>query len=361
MPRFQIFQERSDRPPPTVIVPSEDVEANEASREPAPERARELVRQDRLDVEGSVSATFPSSSPLKSVSVTLKYKSEKLYPNIPNLPSVPDYQPSSSSSFQPSAPPMMEDFGNNMDTNTAQERPSSAFSIATTDSGIEDRQEAEHQDATPQQPHVLPVSVPSASQGASTSQAAAQAASVDDDAESEIDPSDREEGEISESDSEFETADEDSNPGSSRLRSLSETARATFRQDRTRTRAHQRLQGKAADAAVHAGAGVPAIVAGQPGFGAHGVVGQPLGQVQQAAPAAIPLVAVPNVVAPPQLPARRARVRGAQRGNRGRPRRQQIRKRPWDLSDESLSPVDEEAAFPTRISPRKKPFQGYKF
>ena len=58
------------------------------------------------------------------------------------------------------------------------------------------------------------------------------------------------------------------------------------------------------------------------------------------------------------------RQRGA-RGQRGQQRRQrrrrvQKRKREWEASEESLSSVDDEAPFPSRISPRnKRPFEGY--
>ena len=52
--------------------------------------------------------------------------------------------------------------------------------------------------------------------------------------------------------------------------------------------------------------------------------------------------------------------RGRNRSGNPRPRRQRRRKREWEQSEEELSPVDEDAAFPTRISPRnKKPYQGY--
>ena len=57
---------------------------------------------------------------------------------------------------------------------------------------------------------------------------------------------------------------------------------------------------------------------------------------------------------------------GRNRGNRGRGasrvrgHRQRRRKREWEESEEELSPVDDDASFPSRISPRnKKPFQGY--
>ena len=57
---------------------------------------------------------------------------------------------------------------------------------------------------------------------------------------------------------------------------------------------------------------------------------------------------------------RQAQPRGRGRGRTTRGRTRKSRKRPWDLSDESLSSPDDEAGFPSRISPRnKKPFQGY--
>ena len=53
------------------------------------------------------------------------------------------------------------------------------------------------------------------------------------------------------------------------------------------------------------------------------------------------------------------RVRGQVRHARAR-RQRRVRKREWEESEEELSPVDEEASFPSRISPRnKKPYQGY--
>jgi hypothetical protein len=64
-------------------------------------------------------------------------------------------------------------------------------------------------------------------------------------------------------------------------------------------------------------------------------------------------------------PERRGRGRrgGRERGRRarGRPRSQRrVRKREWDVSDGSISSVDDEEGFPSRISPRnKKPYQGY--
>ena len=55
----------------------------------------------------------------------------------------------------------------------------------------------------------------------------------------------------------------------------------------------------------------------------------------------------------------RVRDRGARARARGR-RQRRARKREWEESEESLSPADEEASFPSRISPRnKKPYQGY--
>ena len=69
---------------------------------------------------------------------------------------------------------------------------------------------------------------------------------------------------------------------------------------------------------------------------------------------------------PRRPPTQDARPRGTPA--RGRQRRRQTRnrnrksakKRPYEESEESLSPVDDEAPFPSRISPRnKKPFQGY--
>lgn len=39
--------------------------------------------------------------------------------------------------------------------------------------------------------------------------------------------------------------------------------------------------------------------------------------------------------------------------------KRRARRREWELSEESLSPVNNEEGFPSRISPRKKPFVGY--
>ena len=57
----------------------------------------------------------------------------------------------------------------------------------------------------------------------------------------------------------------------------------------------------------------------------------------------------------------RGRSRGRQTPARGRrPSRKRKRRLPYVLSEESLSSVDDEAGFPSRISPRnKKPFTGY--
>ena len=65
--------------------------------------------------------------------------------------------------------------------------------------------------------------------------------------------------------------------------------------------------------------------------------------------------------------------RGAERGHgreRGRGQRRvaavrgrakkRVRKQKWELSEEELSSVDDEASFPSRISPRRKPFVGYR-
>ena len=102
---------------------------------------------------------------------------------------------------------------------------------------------------------------------------------------------------------------------------------------------------------------VPGPVADQPSAGQVGLVAQEVGAND---------VATVNV-APADAPAAQAsgrgRARGTPRRGRSRGRRgrsQRRRKREWELSEESLSSVDDEAEFPTRISPRKKkPFQGY--
>ena len=72
-----------------------------------------------------------------------------------------------------------------------------------------------------------------------------------------------------------------------------------------------------------------------------------------------PLLQTPAVQAPSVSRSSRGQAAGRRPKSR-RSRTRASRKREWDLSDESLSPVDDEASFPTRISPRnKKPFQGY--
>ena len=72
-----------------------------------------------------------------------------------------------------------------------------------------------------------------------------------------------------------------------------------------------------------------------------------------------PLLQTPAVQAPSVSRPSRGQAAGRRPKSR-RSRTRASRKREWDLSDESLSPVDDEASFPTRISPRnKKPFQGY--
>ena len=66
----------------------------------------------------------------------------------------------------------------------------------------------------------------------------------------------------------------------------------------------------------------------------------------------------PTAAAGPSAgPTGRRRRRRRQGGTRVR---KSAKKRPWEESEESLSPVDDEAGFPSRISPRnKKPFEGY--
>ena len=87
VPRFQRFTNQdqgTSSETPIVIVP-QDVEANQQ------------VAHDQLDVEGSVSATFGSPSPLTSISLSLKYKSErKAYPDLQKL---------NLASFQSTSPP----------------------------------------------------------------------------------------------------------------------------------------------------------------------------------------------------------------------------------------------------------------
>ena len=76
----------------------------------------------------------------------------------------------------------------------------------------------------------------------------------------------------------------------------------------------------------------------------------PTGQAPQAAQA---------VLGPQPRQGQAARGHGRVRQGRGR-RQRRVRKREWEESEEELSPVDDEASFPSRISPRnKKPFQGY--
>ena len=83
---------------------------------------------------------------------------------------------------------------------------------------------------------------------------------------------------------------------------------------------------------------------------------QDAGQQPQAGPQAAPQAGASGVVG-----RGRGAGQGRDRGNRARGRRQRrVRKREWEQSEEELSPVDDEAGFPSRISPRnKKPYEGY--
>ena len=269
----------------------------------------------------------------------------------------------------------MDDEVGNIDQDA---RPSSGLSTTTThsgDSGIGDQRAREDQDGGPKPVNLssLPTASTSGAASSSTSGRASLATaststtgqSGENDPESELDQTDHEEGEISDSETEYGTADEDSNPRPSGLRSLAATARSTFRQDRLVARRQEGHQGSAARVQVR-----QLAQEGARQRSPTKVVDRPLtasapDQVAQVAPhigalvvsgPVVPVQGAPVAAAAAQLPAGRGRNRG-----RGRPRRRQVRKRPWDLSDESLSPADEEASFPSRISPRKKPYQGYRY
>ena len=91
-------------------------------------------------------------------------------------------------------------------------------------------------------------------------------------------------------------------------------------------------------------------------------------QIHQSGDQATQGQALQASAAPPRNPSRsgrsrsrsgRVRDRGGRARGRGH-RERRIRKREWEESEGSLSSPDDEAPFPSRISPRnKKPFQGY--
>ena len=364
-PRFQTFERRPQQSSSShpIVVP--DLEAQVPT---AP--VEEDQRGQQLDVQGSLSATFRTPSPLSSVSLTVRYKSEKpVYPDLRNfsktlgnlsevdLPSVPSFEPSHSDSDdsfhslpEPSAPALvMEDFGNDMSTNNealnivGEVRPLSA------DSGIQ----SDDRDAGTSTSNPLLTPSSSTGQAGRTSTSSTNVKMVQpqvrlrqDEHESDIDPSDHEEGEVSDS----ESAAEDDGADQVQVQALQSGARANVAQAPL-------LLGQA-------GPTTPPI----------GQIAQPVGSQAQVAqpsagPSALPAsgtahhaqgeaAAQAAVAAPGQVRQPRGR-RGGARG-RGRPRRRQTRKRPWDLSDGSVSSTDDEASFPSRISPRKKPFQGYR-
>ena len=299
----------------------------------AQRRPTEVRREQgqNLDVEGTLSATFRTPSPLSSVNLTVRYKSEQpLYPDLGNLakslahlPPVPDCDPDSDDSFhsipepfpEPSAP-LMEDFGNDMSSNNEAQNIGDEVRPASADSGIQSDQPDTSEASSTAVPGTSSrtrrfddsasfssVPVTSSNPVPGTSSTRAGGLVPRDAAESDIDPSDHEEGELSES----ESAAED-------------------------------------DAEA-----------------AHSLAARPQAAVVVPQDAALPATAVPIVPQPGPSVARARGRRGRGQRGRGRPRRRQARKRPWDLSDGSVSSEDEEASFPTRISPRKKPYQGYRY
>ena len=347
-----------------------DVEGQNRTREPEgaspPDPTPELQERGggrQLHVQGALSATFRPPNPLSSLSLTVEYKSEKpVYPDLKKLasslaklPSVPTQQPGSDSDTSsgsdtssqlhlvPSAPPMearpsSTDSGIQSDV---QDAPSTASNPVAGPSGS--NPVLPPSSATASETPTTTAATPTTSQTASSRPSSGPSArpssptpssgsettsfkSVIEDSESDMDLSDHEEGEVSDSESAAEDDDNDD------------------------PRSHRHV-GPLLGAAGLLGLPVPVLPGGP-------VVAGPLTAVAQQQVA----VAQQQVTPPAQVAQQHGgRGRGRAQRARGRPRRRPARKRPWDLSDGSLSPPDEEAGFPSRISPRnKKPFQGYR-
>ena len=355
-----------------------------------------------VDFEGSISAQFSPFSPVKSVAVEVKYNNcSKLYPELPSL----DISSSLSESEPEVASAPMEDCEEDVQTTMLVEKEDKEDKkdkkdkqeAATSSQAVDSKKESEAGTSSRTlDEHQKPMPGTSSSRSDGKLPDLARPESADSVVDSGIDrqtPNEKEsdiesmseDEDTSDSDlvgKESESDNSDNDSGNTRTRRKKRSAYFTAKEDHDD--GSQSSSNSEDEAPLPGSSAQP--VADQPG-----PLPAPSAQLQT------PPVPGPSVPRPHGLPPRphglpplqsllnlsavgprgQAGVGGLLRGgeqgvrmpaNRGhrRPRgsrrgsstRGQKRRREWELSDESISPADDEAGFPCRISPRRKPFEG---